>query len=133
MTELTNLLSTFIQSTESNLQLDFYSRNQIILQIYKLNDVKNWNYGIENYISYDLVVELTFNKNKIENKENKQRLLKSEIYSDFIKIDTVETDSYWSGINKKLSINLVYLRIQDIINTVYDLKDEPVEHSLTAY
>ena len=133
MADLTSLLTEFIHSSESNLQLDFYSRKQVILQIYKLTEVIKWNYGIENYIMDDFVVELTFNKSKIDNEGNKQRFLDTNLFSDFIKVDTVNTDSYWAGISKELDLNQILMKIQRIIRSVYDLKDQPIEYSLTAY
>lgn len=133
MSSLINLLTKFVYSSERNMQLDFFSMNQIVLQIYKRSDVQNWNFGIETYIADDLIVELTFNKNKLNNQSNKQRFLGSIVFKDFIKVDTVNTDSYWTGISINQDINHIQQKIQIIISSVYDLKNQKLEYSLTAY
>lgn len=133
MSEIQKLILEFIQSTERSIQFDIYSRKQIVLQIYKRYDVKNWGYGIENKIMEDLVVELTFNKQKIDNDKNKERFLKSDLCSKFCRFDTIKEDSYWTGIDSKPDTGLIMRNILEIIDSVYDLGDEKVEFTLNAY
>ena len=133
MPDLNSLLTQFVNSNERNISLDFYSRDQIVLQLYKLCDVKTWNYGINEFIKDDIVIELTFNKNKIDNQNNKHRFLNSEVFKDFIKMDSVKEDSYWTGVDIRLAINSINQMIINIINTVYDLKNDIIEFRLIAY
>ena len=133
MPDLESFLTQFVNSNERNIQLDFYSRNQIVLQLYKLCDVKTWNYGIEEFIKDDIIIELTFNKNKIDNQNNKHRFFNSDFFKDFIKMDSVKEDSYWTGVDIKLSITTIKQMIIKIVNTVYDIKNEKIEFRLTAY
>jgi hypothetical protein len=133
MPDLNSLLTQFINSNERNISLDFYSRNQIVLQLYKQCDVKTWNYGINEFIKDDIIIELTFNKNKIDNQNNKHRFLNSEVFKDYIKMDSVREDSYWTGVDIKLAISTINQMIIKIINTVYDLKNETIEFRLIAY
>jgi hypothetical protein len=133
MSEIQKLILQFIQSTERSIQFDIYSRKQIVLQIYKRYDVKNWGYGIENKIMEDLVVELTFKKQKIDNDKNKERFLKSDLCGKFCRFDTIKEDSYWTGIDSKLDTDLIMRNILEIIDSVYDLGDEKVEFTLNAY
>ncbi len=133
MPNLESLMTQFLNSDERKIQLDFYSRNQIILQLFKLSDVKTWNYGIEKYIKDEIVIELTFNKNKIDNQNNKHRFINSEIFKAFFKLDSIKEDSYWTGVDIKLNITQINQMIIRIINTVYELKNETVEYRLTAY
>jgi len=62
MNNLTAFLTRFIELNEKNLQLDFFCRKQVILQIFKMLDVKKWGKNIEQYVQGDIVIELTFNK-----------------------------------------------------------------------
>jgi hypothetical protein len=133
MSDLNSLLTQFVNSNERNISLDFYSRNQIVLQLYKLCDVKTWNYGIEEFIKDDIIIELTFNKNKIDNQNNKHRFFNSDVFRDFIKMDSVKEYSYWTGVDIKLSINTIKQMIIKIINAVYNLKNETIEFKLIAY
>ena len=133
MSEIQKLILQFIQSTERSIQFDLYSRKQIVLQTYKRYDVRNWGYGIENKIIEDLIVELTFNKQKINNDKNKERFLKSDLCSKFFRFDTIKEDSYWTGIDSKTDIDSIIMIIFEIIDTVYDLGDEKVEFTLNAY
>lgn len=133
MQDLQSLLIQFVQSNQSNLQFDFYSRNQIVLQIYKINDVKNWGFGIEKQIIQDLIVELTFNKQKIDNSKNKERFLKSNLFDCFYKFDTVKEDSYWTGIDSKHDLEKIENQILGIIDTVYSLKGEKIEYTLNVF
>ena len=133
MPYLDSLLTQFVNSNGRNIQLDFSSRNQIVLQLFKLSDAKTWNYGIEEIIKDDIIIELTFNKNKIDNQNNKHRFINSEVFKHFIKMDSIKEDSYWTGVDEKMNISVIKQMIFKIINTVYDLKDNKIEYSLTAY
>ena len=133
MPDLQNLIIKFVQSNQSNLQFDFYSRNQIVLQIYKISDVKNWGFGIEKQIIQDLIIELTFNKQKIDNDINKARFIKSNLFDCFYKFETIKEDSYWTGIDSKQDLEQIEKQILEIIDTVYSLKGEKIEYTLNAF
>ena len=133
MSDLKKLIIQFIQTQDRNLQFDFYLHNQIILQIYKLYDIKTWGYGIEKQIVSDLVVELTFNKQKFNNENNKRRLLNSDLFHRFYRFDTIKEDSYWIGIDSKQSTELIESQILEIINTVYDLNGENIVFTVNAF
>ena len=90
MSSLQNMIIKFIQSQERNIQLDFYLRSQIIMQIYKLSDVKNWGFDIENQITNDMIIELTFKKQKFDNVNNKRRLLDSDLFEKFYKFERIK-------------------------------------------
>jgi|SRR5690554_780528 len=133
MSSLQNMIIKLIQSQERNIQLDFYLRSQIIMQIYKLSDVKNWGFDIENQITNDMIIELTFKKQKFDNVNNKRRLLDSDLFEKFYKFERIKEDSYWTGLDCAQKIELIENRILKIIYTVYDLNGETIQYTLNAY
>jgi hypothetical protein len=133
MNNLTAFLTRFIELNEKNLQLDFFCRKQVILQIFKMDDVKNWGKNIEQYVQGDLVIELTFNKHKIDNSNNKQRFINSDLKDTFKKIDDIQQDSYWLGLNSSSGINQIQKEMLSIIHNVYKIDNEPVEFTLNTY
>jgi len=133
MNNLTAFLTRFIELNEKNLQLDFFCRKQVILQIFKMRDVKKWGKNIEQYVQGDIVIEMTFNKHKIDNSNNKERFINSDLNYTFKKVDNIEQDSYWLGLNISVGINQIQKEILNIIHTVYKIENEPVEFTLNAY
>ena len=133
MNNLTAFLTRFIELNEKNLQLDFFCRKQVILQIFKMRDVKKWGKNIEQYVQGDIVIELTFNKHKIDNSNNKERFISSYLNYTFKKVDNIEQDLYWLGLNISVGIIQIQKEILNIIHTVYKIENEPVEFTLNAY
>ena len=98
-----------------------------------MRDVKKWGKNIEQYVQGDIVIELTFNKNKIDNSNNKERFNNSDLKDTFMKVDNIEQDSYWLGLNISLGINQIQKEILKIVHTVYKIENELVEFTLNAY
>ena len=96
-------------------------------------DVKKWGKNIEQYVQGDIVIELTFNKHKIDNSNNKERFINSDLNYTFKEVDNIEQDSYWLGLNISVGINQIQKEILNIIHTVYKIENEPVEFTLNAY
>ena len=133
MNDLQKVILQFILSQDRNLQLDFHLRNQIIMQVYKLSDVKKWGLDIESQITDNMIVELIFNKQKIDNVNNKKRFLESDLFEKFYKFERIKEDSYWTGIDSEQEIERVEKSILKIVTTVYNLNGEIIRYTLNAY
>jgi len=51
----------------------------------------------------------------------------------FKKVDNIEQDSYWFGLDISMGMNQIQKEILNIIHTVYKIENEPVEFTLNAY
>lgn len=131
---LLQFIETFVNSNEQKIQLDIFRDSQVILQIYKLEDVKYWGLDIESYIEKEFIIELTFSKNKKSNSENLKRFESSEWIEKFVKIDTIKENSYWLGINKNVDIKEFEQIISSLLDSVYEFTgNETVEFTVKAY
>lgn len=131
---LLQFIEIFVNSNEQKIQLDIFRDSQVILQIYKLEDVKHWGLDIESYIEREFIIELTFSKSKISNSENLKRFEYSEWFKKFVKIDNITENSYWFGINKNIDIKEFEQIIFSLLDSVYEFNDnETVEFTVKAY
>ncbi|MBN2613154.1 MAG: hypothetical protein JXB00_16495 [Bacteroidales bacterium] len=136
MTEISldNALRTILNSSEKNIQIDFFRENgQVIAQIYKQKDVKKWALGIELVNDQGLIIELNFNNAKLNNKLNYNRFKKSKFYNQFQKFQLVKENSYFLGINdNKLTGSIIDL-LHEVFLTVYQITPINYKYTVNAY
>jgi len=119
-------------SREKNVQLDLFRENgQVLLQLYKQSDVNNWGYNINLTDEKGLVLELSFNNAKQNNKYNFKRFKESIYIESFRTFPKVEQNSFFIGFSGHESVEYIVSHVLDIIKTVYEL--ENFNFSINAY
>ncbi|UOX34827.1 hypothetical protein LXD69_04785 [Flavobacterium sediminilitoris] len=130
---LNSAISIFINSQEKNLQLDFFRENQqVLLQIFKGYDVKNWKIAFESD-NDDLILMIHFHKDKIDNKLNLERFKNSKWYNDFERVIMQGEVQYYLKSRTAHDSNILEIEIRELINIVYSLSFEKVAFTLNAY
>ncbi|MFW5700938.1 MAG: hypothetical protein ACOCWM_04535 [Cyclobacteriaceae bacterium] len=115
-----------------NIQLDiFRSNGQVLLQVYRLSDVKEWGL-IDTSNEEGYLIELTFNKSKTSNRNNKERFMFSEYKEKFHRFDKIPEDSYFYFVPKQIDSTEFSNLIMKLIKDVYDDVEE-VTFSVNEY
>ncbi|XLS28400.1 hypothetical protein ACJD0Z_14480 [Flavobacteriaceae bacterium M23B6Z8] len=130
---LTTALQFFIRSDEKGLQLDFFRDDgQVLLQIYKGNEVATWNkvYVID---ENELLLLLRFHKSKTDNESNFNRFMSLNTFTQFRKIKDQNQIFYYQPVSATTKIPMLQRKILDIIFDVYDLRSNQFSFTLNAY
>lgn len=131
---LDEALSILLKSSEKGIVLDVFFSDQILIQIFKGYDVKNWNFPIEIISDKSLVFSLLFNESKLDNDKNIARFTKSEIYNHFQKVRVEKNiDDYLFCSPMKYSVREARTLILTIIKDVYNRELTGIEFTLKAY
>lgn len=116
------VIELFRNSTEKNAQLDILRDNQQVLaQIYRYEDVKRWNIGVDLGNEKGYVIEIMFAKSKTNNSKNKQRFHSSNLIHQFIKFEEIEEGSYFRFINRNTSISDFEMLVYELLNNIYGM------------
>lgn len=129
-------LNKFLKSNYNNTQMDVYLNENVIMQIYNSTNVKKWGIvDMEIPNEEGIIIDLTFNNNKKNNKENVNRFLSSLAYNRFQKVNLDGGEVYFmylSVINNNL--NDLSGELRSILKEVYNLDETTIiEISVDAY
>ena len=124
---LANSIKSFYNSIETNIQLDIFHNGEVLLQVYKTNDVLKWKNDVKVEVG-DIILELCFNKNK--KRSNYDKFKKSIFFDSFKKVDLEGGDVFWKQINSEHE-NLE-LTIVQLLSDVFEITDE-IEIYVRAY
>lgn len=93
-----------------------------LLQVFKASDILRWNIGIEKFILDGLVLELTFNDENPNNKENLLRFhSKKSEHERFHLMELEGGEVYFSFFPTPVNYLDLYSQIEWIVDAVYDL------------
>lgn len=126
-------LNEIIISSEKNLQLDIFRINgQVLLQIFKAEDVARWgtDFKVE---SNALVFQLLFNNGKTDNSRNLERFKESNSFMDFEFVEFYKQNNYFLNVPTRIGVLAIMEKIVEIINVVYGLSFEETKATLNAY
>lgn len=129
-------LSDLINSPYAGTQMDVFYKGQVILQAFNQSDAKNWDSDLLLNKEGGIILNLFFNKNKRNNKENYLRFKKSPFYKDFMfeEMNKGRVHSYSCPISKNVSTRDLANRIIEIIVEVYEIEEkEPLEILVRAF
>jgi hypothetical protein len=124
---LTEFIRSFYNSTERNIQLDIFHDGEVLLQVYKTNDVLKWKSDVK-VENGDVILELCFNKNK--RRSNYDSFKNSDFLDSFKSVDLEGGDIFWKQINSE-SESLEFIIIE-LLSDVFKIKDE-VDIYVRAY
>ena len=86
MSSLSDAIEILRESTQANIQLDIFRKEEIWLQVIKAHDLSSkWNYKPEP--NEDLIIVLFFHPSKARNEKNFKRFAKSSFYANAISRD----------------------------------------------
>ena len=130
---ITHFLQKMLTSTEKNIQLDIFRENgEVLLQIFKSDDVKNWD--VDFVVTQNaLVFQLLFNGGKTDNKANQKRFLEAEISEDFEKVEFYNQETYFANFPITMGIETIENIVGRTIAEVYDLELLDIHVTLNAY
>lgn len=130
-------LQKILSSDIPNIQLDFFRANgQVLFQVYKQKDVSTWK---NNFVLTDengLILEILFHKNKTNNSKNLKRFLKSSLNDSLKRIDKINQNSYFYGINSQENTSEIVDKLLLILNEVFELSESELKKTyltLNAY
>ncbi len=131
---LINLLEILKNTKEPKAQMDIFRDNgQVLIQIYKQRDVLTWGLDIKLEDAEGIVIEILFNKAKINNNANYLRFINSEFYTNFTKIDNEKHDIWFAVFSSKWQTKELFDFIINLIDDVYRLKNSEIKFTLNAY
>jgi len=132
--KLIEFIQQLKETSEENVQLDFFRENgQVLLQIYKQRDVTKWKWGIDLTDNEGFILNLTFNSQKTQNKENLKRFTTSQKFKDFKSIKLFNQNSFFRGISEKKSTTETANYIIELIGEVYNIDLGTIYYTLKAY
>ncbi|KYG81557.1 hypothetical protein MB14_13305 [Roseivirga ehrenbergii] len=128
-----HFLTEISASNEKNMQLDIFRDNgEVLLQIFKSEDVKNWN--IEFDVTKEaLIFQLLFNKNKTENSANLSRFLNSSLSKNFQRVEFYKQETYFATFPYTIGLEIIQSTINQLISEVYNLEVMTTRATLKAY
>ncbi|MCB9350174.1 MAG: hypothetical protein H6573_22085 [Lewinellaceae bacterium] len=131
-----NSLKSLITSQFPKTQMDVFHKGLVVLQVFNQSDVKNWSFDIPLNEEGGIVLNLFFNKNKKNNKENYSRFEESPFFKDFIfvELNRGKIKSFYSPIPRATPIGEIARMINTIISQVYQIgPGEPLDILVRAF
>ncbi|MEZ5045306.1 MAG: hypothetical protein R2828_35755 [Saprospiraceae bacterium] len=124
VTSLEEFIGSLKNSKSPRTQMDVFYEEQIVMQVYNQYDVKNWDMELPEtlYKEGGILVELSFNKNKRNNKANLERFKEAHFFSEFVLFEEGITESYFLPISSLVSDKAIERKISEIIYSVYNLE-----------
>jgi hypothetical protein len=130
---LSTATGIFVNSQEPGIQLDVFRENgQMLLQIGKGYDVKNWNTPLK-VNSNDIILLLHFHKSKDHNSKNLLRFLNSPLFRNYERFQMQGQEMYFSKSATTLKPEILEMEIRELVRDIYELDNEEVNYSLKAY
>ena len=127
---------SLVNSKYPRTQLDVFYKKQIVLQVFNIEDVKRWDSGIKNLLNHEdgILIEVSFNKNKNNNKENFNRFKSRSDFSFFSKFKEDSNVSFFRSFSSPIEVRKVSNYLSDLVLEVYEIESsESVEFLVHAF
>ncbi len=108
------------ENSTTEVHFNIYRRNgDVISQMFRCKDVRNWNWPINIADNKELILVLQFESKKKNNRKNYNSFKSSIFFQDFIRISHYDIPTFAYFIPYGRTVDEIYKLLIEILNDVY--------------